>query len=73
MKTVMLNDEVYNNLSKIKGTRSFSELLKELLQSSEEYKTRLLESIKGTLTEEESKEAEKVVKKIREHTKVRDL
>jgi predicted CopG family antitoxin len=69
----MLNDEVYNNLSKIKGTRSFSELLKELLQSSEEYKTRLLESIKGTLTEEESKEAEKVVKKIREHTKVRDL
>jgi predicted CopG family antitoxin len=73
MKTVILNDDVYNNLSKIKGTRSFSELLKELLQSSEEHKTRLLESIKGILTEEEAKEAEKAVKKIREHAKVRDL
>ncbi len=73
MKTVMLNDEVYNALSKIKGKKSFSELLEALLLSSEDYKTKLLESVKGIITAEEARAAEKAVKRIREHAKVRDL
>ena len=74
MKTVMITDTVYAGLSKVKGDKSFSELLGELLESTKEtkpYKVALLNTIAGTITREEADEAEAIIKKLKENARVR--
>ncbi len=72
MKTIMIKDEVYNKLSKIKGKHSFSELLDGMVGEQRGAKLAALMKIKGILTEKKAKEAHKRIKKTRENFSVVD-
>ncbi len=74
MKTVMITDTVYNDLSTVKGEKSFSELFEELLKSAREskaYKMELFNSILGTMTREQADKTLVAIKKLRANFKVR--
>jgi len=74
MKTIMIQDNVYKDLSAVKGDKSFSELFEEMLENvrdSKPYKIALLKTIFGTMSEEEAEQAERRIKKLRQNMKVR--
>lgn len=67
MKTITIKDEVYEELLKIKGEKSFSELLKELLT-----KKNFLKDLKGVAKDSKFfAEVEKEILKERKKVKVR--
>ncbi len=69
MKTITISDEIYNKLIQIKGNRSFSQLIDDLISKDVEKRIDLLiESAKKTGYE---KELEEISKKIRTNFKVR--
>jgi len=74
MKTIMVQDTVYKDLSAVKGDKSFSELFEEMLENvkeSKSYKMALLKTIFGTISGEEAEQAEKRIKKMRQNMVVR--
>lgn len=71
MKTIMIQDEVYKKLSKIKGKRSFSQLLDALSENSEVAKKEAFRKVFGLITAKEAKAAMKRIKENRKHAKVR--
>ena len=68
MKTIKVRDDVYRKLVEIKGDKSFSEVIEQLLKDSA--KLRKLERQKyfGILTEEEAKEILKAIEESRRLT-----
>mgnify|MGYP001770676634 FL=1 len=68
MKTIKVRDDVYRKLVEIKGNRSFSEVIEQLLKDSA--KLRKLERQKyfGILTEEEAKEIMRAIEESRRLT-----
>jgi predicted CopG family antitoxin len=66
VKTIMIKDEVYQRLSKIKGKKSFSELLDELVYDRKEAKLAAFEKIRGILSDKEADEVQARIKKMRE-------
>ena len=64
-KTITISDDIYNELVRIKGKKSFSELFRELLR---ERKGNIdaLRRIAGILNEDEYEEAKKRIKEIEE-------
>ena len=67
MKTITIKDDVYEELVKLKGERSFSELLKELLS-----KKNFLKEFKGIAKDSKFfAEIEKEILKERKKIKVR--
>ncbi len=69
MKTITISDEIYNKLIQIKGNRSFSQLIDDLITKDVEKRIDLLiESAKKTGYE---KELEEISTKIRANFKVR--
>ncbi|MDE1865826.1 MAG: hypothetical protein KGH94_04290 [Candidatus Micrarchaeota archaeon] len=74
MKTVMITDNVYKDLSNVKGEKSFSELFEELLKSardSKAYKMELFNSILGTMTREQADKTLVAIKRLKANFKVR--
>jgi predicted CopG family antitoxin len=70
MKTIMIQDTVYQELSAVKGDKSFSELFEDMLnqiKESKAYKMELLNRIRGTMTDQEAKLALERIKKLREN------
>jgi len=74
MKTIMIQDTVYRDLSAVKGDMSFSELFESMLENVKEskpYKMALLKTIFGTMDKKEADRAEERIRKMRQNMKVR--
>ena len=71
MKTIMIKDQVYKKLAKIKGKRSFSELLDSLAESDRTAKMAAFEKLRGILTDKEAKGAYREIAEMRKQVKVR--
>jgi predicted CopG family antitoxin len=65
VKTITISDDVYNELLRIKGNKSFSELFRELLKERKR-NAHVLKHIAGILSEEEYKEAKKHINELNE-------
>ncbi|WP_290596982.1 MULTISPECIES: antitoxin VapB family protein [unclassified Archaeoglobus] len=65
VKTVTIADDVYEELVRIKGNRSFSEVIRELLKSRKG-NTDALVKIFGVLSEEEYTEAKSKIDALKE-------
>ena len=65
VKTITIADDVYYELLHIKGDRSFSELLRELLRERKG-NVHVLRMIFGVLTDEEYEEIKRSIKEIKE-------
>lgn len=63
----MINDTVYGRLSKIKGEKSFSEVLNSILNELKSEKLAAFQKIKGILTEKEVIEAYRRIKELKKH------
>ena len=68
MKTIMIRDDVYKKLVEIKGDKSFSEIIEELIEESLTLRRRKLEKYFGILDEEEAEEMMKEIKEVRKIT-----
>lgn len=65
MKTIMIRDDVYRKLNEIKGNKSFSDIIEELIEESLSLRRKKLEKYFGILSEEEAKELEREIKEMR--------
>lgn len=65
VKTITISDDVYNELVRIKGKKSFSELFRELLREKKG-NADALRHIAGILNEDEYEEAKKRIKELEE-------
>ena len=65
MKTIIVRDDVYRKLNKIKGDKSFSDIIEDLIDESLSLRKKKLEKYFGILSEEEAEELEKEIKEIR--------
>jgi len=65
MKTIMIRDDVYRKLNEIKGNKSFSDIIEELIEESLSLRKKKLEKYFGILSEEEAKELEREIKEMR--------
>lgn len=66
MKTIMIRDDVYKKLVEIKGDKSFSEIIEELIEESLILRRRRkLEKYFGILNGEEAEEMMKEIKEVR--------
>jgi len=68
MKTIMIRDDVYKKLVEIKGDKSFSEIIEELIEESLILRRRKLEKYFGILNGEEAEEMMKEIKEVRKIT-----
>ena len=68
MKTIMIRDDVYRKLVEIKGDKSFSEVIEELIEESVSLRKKKLERYFGILSEEEAKEILKAIEESRRLT-----
>ena len=68
MKTIMVRDDVYRKLVEIKGDKSFSEVIEELIEESVSLRKKKLERYFGILSEEEAKEVLKAIEESRRLT-----
>ena len=68
MKTIMIRDDVYKKLVEIKGDKSFSEVIEELIEESVSLRKKKLERYFGILSEEEAKEILKAIEESRRLT-----
>ncbi|CAB49326.1 Hypothetical protein PAB3103 [Pyrococcus abyssi GE5] len=65
-KTITIADDVYYELVKMKGNKSFSELLRELIGKKKKGNLDILMIAFGTMSEEEVKEFKKKIKEVEE-------
>ncbi|HHH99876.1 MAG: antitoxin VapB family protein [Thermococcus sp.] len=65
-KTITIADDVYNELVKMKGNKSFSELLRELIGKKKKGNLDVLMIAFGTRTPEEVEELKKELKEVEE-------
>jgi predicted CopG family antitoxin len=68
MKTIMIRDDVYRKLNEIKGNKSFSDIIEELIEESLSLRNKKLEKYFGILSEEEVKELEREIKEMRKRS-----
>jgi len=66
MKTIMIRDEVYKKLVEIKGDKSFSDVIEELIEESLSLRKKRLERYFGILSNEDAEELMEKVKEMRE-------
>jgi len=65
MKTIMIREGAYRKLNEIKGNKSFSDIIEELIEELLSLRRKKLEKYFGILSEEEAEELEKEIKEIR--------
>jgi predicted CopG family antitoxin len=65
MKTIVIRDDVYRKLSEIKGNKSFSDIIEELIEESLSLRKKKLEKYFGILSEEEAEELEREIKEMK--------
>jgi Uncharacterized ACR, COG1753. len=65
MKTIIIRDDVYRKLNKIKDNKNFSDIIEELIEESLSLRKKKLEKYFGILSEEEAKELEREIKEMR--------
>ncbi|MCL4379566.1 MAG: antitoxin VapB family protein [Candidatus Marsarchaeota archaeon] len=71
MKTIMISDEAYRKLAKIKNGKSFTELLSELADNlKQSNKSRLME-FAGIIDDKEAEELQRIAEKVRKRAKAR--
>jgi len=68
MKTIVIRDEVYRKLNEIKGNKSFSDIIEELIEESLSLRKKKLEKYFGILSEGEAEELEKEIKEMRKRS-----
>jgi predicted CopG family antitoxin len=68
MKTIMIRDDVYRKLNKIKGNKSFSDIIEKLIEESLSLRKKKLEKYFGILSKEEAKELEREIKEMRKRS-----
>ncbi|WP_338601819.1 antitoxin VapB family protein [Sulfolobus tengchongensis] len=66
MKTIMIRDDIYKKLVEIKGEKSFSAIIDELIKESREVRNRRLMRFFGILKEGEAEQIEEEIKRNRE-------
>jgi predicted CopG family antitoxin len=71
MKTIMISDETYRKLSSIKGEKSFTELLSELVDRLKQTNIKNIMDFAGIINDEEAEALQKTVNKIRKRAKAR--
>jgi len=67
MKTIMIRDDVYRKLNEIKGNKSFSDIIEELIEESLSLRKKKLKKYFGILSKEESEELEREIKEMRKN------
>ena len=65
MKTIMIREGVYRKLNEIKGDKSFSDIIEELIEESLSLRKKKLDKYFGILSKEEAKELEREIKEMR--------
>lgn len=65
MKTILIRDDIYKKLNEIKGNKSFSDIIEELIEESLSLRKKKLEKYFGILNKEESEELEREIKEMR--------
>jgi len=68
MKTIMIRDDVYRKLNEIKGNKSFSDIIEELIGESLSLRKKKLEKYFGILSKGEAEELEKEIKEMRKRS-----
>lgn len=63
-KTISISDDVYESLVKIKGKRSFSEVIRDLIKKEGNFEILMIAF--GTRTENEAEELEKEIREVEE-------
>ena len=61
----MIRDDIYRKLNEIKGNKSFSDIIEELIEESLSLRRKKLEKYFGIISEEDAKELEREIKEIR--------
>ena len=64
----MIKDDVYRKLNEIKGNKSFSDIIEELIEESLSLRKKKLEKYFGILNEEEAKELEREIKEMKKRS-----
>ena len=67
MKTIMIRDDVYNKLARIKGNKSFSDIIEELIEESISLQRKKIEKYSGILKEKEAEELNKEIYETRKN------
>jgi predicted CopG family antitoxin len=67
MKTIMIRDDVYNKLARIKGNKSFSDIIEELIEESISLRKKKIEKYFGILKDDEAKELKKEIYEMRKN------
>jgi predicted CopG family antitoxin len=67
MKTIMIRDDVYNKLARIKGNKSFSDIIEELIEESISLQRVKIEKYSGILKEKEAEELKKEIYETRKN------
>jgi predicted CopG family antitoxin len=65
MKTILIRDDIYKKLNEIKGNKSFSDIIEELIEESLSLRKKKLEKYFGILNKEESEELEREIREMR--------
>ena len=65
MKTIIVKDDVYRKLNEIKGNKSFSDIIEELIEESLSLRKKKLKKYFGILSKEEDKKLEREIKEMR--------
>jgi len=68
MKTILIRDDVYKKLNEIKGNKSFSDIIEELIKESLSLRKKKLKKYFGILSKQEAKELEGEIKEMRKKT-----
>lgn len=67
----MISDEAYKKLTSIKGKKSFTELLSEMVDRLKQTNKQEILKFAGIINEKEANELQKLVKGIRKRAKAR--
>jgi len=65
MKTILIRDDIYKKLNEIKGDKSFSDIIEDLIEESLSLRKKKLDKYFGILSKEEAKELEREIKEMR--------
>jgi predicted CopG family antitoxin len=65
MKTIMISDESYMKLVAIKGSKSFTELISEIVDAVKSKRNANIMKFAGILSKKEAEEAKRIARDIR--------